>query len=206
MLSRALRGSVRSTFPDASGTCPAEQDISVPLVGNHPDTYVFRQMPSTLNEPWHPANIAARIDAQVGRLGVSRTALLKAARVPEKAIRDLEAGHWPNLRRIVQLAAAFKFRGGIGELLGLANESENRCDPRLLHVALELVAQAMDARKNENPLQTQPHVVAGLAAIAHQQLVELHRIDSNATSNTAALYMISAMLRSELANFDREKS
>lgn len=143
---------------------------------------------------------------QAEHLGVAQTALLKRSSVPEKAIRDLEAQHWPNLRRVAQLAEAFKFPGGIAELLGLGEAADPKCDPRILHVALELVAAVLDGASTENPLRTEPHVVAGLAAIAHQQLVELRRIDPNAFDNAAALHMISSMLRSELARFDRQKS
>lgn len=156
-------------------------------------------------EPWAPERLVERINAQVARLGVSRTALLKAADVPEKAIRDLEAGHWPNLRKIAQLAAAFRFDGGIAELLGLA-EPPPACDPRTLHIALELVSAAMDSSRGGNPLVTDAHVVAGLAAVAYQQLSDVRRIDPNALDNEAALHMISVMLRSELARIDREKS
>jgi hypothetical protein len=106
----------------------------------------------------------------------------------------------------VQLAEAFKFPGGVAELLGVIDQPEPRCDPRILHVALELVAAAMNNESDKNPLRTEPHVVAGLAAIAHQQLVELCRIDSNALANAAALHMISVVLRSELAKFERPKS
>jgi len=137
---------------------------------------------------------------------MSRTALLKRSKVQAKAIHDMETGHWPNLRKLVQLAAAFKFPGGVPELLGVTEAPDNRCDPRLLHVALELVAAAMDMKNHDNPLITKPHVIAGLAALAHQQLIELRRIDSNALDNTAALHMISVMLRSELAKFERVKS
>lgn len=163
-------------------------------------------MPFSEDAPWHPKRIVERINSQVGRLGVSRTALLKQAHVPEKSIRDLEDEHWPNLKRVVQLAHAFKFAGGPAEMLGLTNGEAGRCDPRLLHVALELVAAALDGKPGENPLLTRPHVVAGLAAVAHQQLVELIRIDAKALDNAAALHMISVMLRSELASFDRSNS
>lgn len=192
-----------STFPQDNGTSPAPQAKVVPLGGTNPDDYL-RAMSSSPDAPWHPRNIAARIEAQVARLGVSRTSLLADAKVDEKAVRDLAEGHWPNLRRIVQLAAAFKFPGGIAELLGVQNGADPRCDPRVLHVSLELVAAAMDMRDHENPLITKPHVIAGLASVAHQQLVELRRIDPNALSNAAALHMISVVLRSHLASFDPE--
>jgi hypothetical protein len=156
--------------------------------------------------PWRPRQIVERINAQVDRLGVTRTSLLKAANVPEKAIRDLEGEHWPNLRRIVQLADAFKFPGGVAELLGLSDPMDGRCDPRILHVALELVAAVLDNGPHENPLAKEAHVIAGLAAVAYQQLVELRRIDASALDNAAALHMIAVMLRSELARYDREKS
>lgn len=162
-------------------------------------------MPMTENAPWHPRRIVERIDRQVARIGSSRNALLKSAGLTERAVRDLEDGHWPNLRRIVQLADAFKFPGGVHDLLGLSDPNGSACDPRLLHVALEMVAAALDGPKTENPLVTRPHIVAGLAAVAHQQLVELRRIDPSVLDNAAALYMISATIRSELARYDAEK-
>lgn len=213
MSSRAMQDGARSTFPDDNGIFPSAQDNFIPVSESLPDQIssgmlIPRDMPKPISRdmPWHPLNIAARIDLQAALMGMSRTALLKAAGVHEKAIRDLEVGHWPNLRKLVQLAEAFKFRGGVAALLGVTEAPDNRCDPRILHVALELVAAAMDMHNHDNPLITKPHIVAGLAAMAHQQLVELRRIDSNALDNTAALHMISVMLRSELANFDREKS
>lgn len=142
----------------------------------------------------------------MARLGATPTALLKAANLTEKALRDLRAEHWPNLRRVVQLASAFKFPGGVPELLGLHDPTAGVCDPRLLHVALELVAAVLDSPNGENPLRTRPHVVAALAALAHQQLVELRRIDPNALDNAAALHMISLVLRSELARYANAKS
>lgn len=199
------RDAVPSTFPHDSGTVPAMQADFVPLFGKVPECYCLSTM-SDSDKPWHPRRIAERINAQVERLGMSRTALLKEADVPEKAVRDLEAEHWPNLRKIVQLAKAFKFPGGVGELLGLSPPEDNRCDPRLLHVALELTAAVMDSSRGEDPLRSAPHIVAALAAVAHQQLVELRRIDPNALDNSAALHMISVMLRSELARFERPNS
>lgn len=206
MRSRAVRDDERATFPQDSGNDPALQDANVPLAGISPDTYLLEHMKSDKDAPWHPARLAARIDARVDSLGVSRTSLLKAARVPEKAVRDLEAEHWPNLRRVAQLADAFKFPGGIAEFLGVSADQDSPCDPRILHVALELVGSVLKSQINDNPLITKPHVVAGLASVAYQQLVELRRIDPHALDNAAALHLISVMLSSELARFDSLKS
>lgn len=204
MRSRAMPDGEMSTYSHGSGEFPTPQEKVFPLDGKVP-TLISSDMLITPDAPWDPINIAKRLDAQAERLGMSRTALLKKAKIHAKAVHDMESGHWPNLRKLVDLAKAFKFPGGVPELLGLTEAPDNRCDPRLLHVALELVASAMDLKNHDNPLITKPHIVAGLAAVAHHQLVELRRIDSNALDNAAALHLISVMLRSELANFERAK-
>src|SRR6478609_3886841 len=102
------RGLEQSTFPHDSGTNPAAQHEIVPLCGMNPARYDRGRMSLDPDAPWHPTRIVERIAAQVERLGVSRTSLLKAANVPEKSVRDLEDSHWPNLRRVAQLAKAFK--------------------------------------------------------------------------------------------------
>lgn len=156
------------------------------------------------DEPWAPQHIAARLRKQANDLGMQLPALVRASGLSEKAVRDLDDLHSPGTDKLIALARGFRFRGGVNELLGLEPPpSRDNCDPRVLHQAVEIVAGIMS--RDNAPLHDRAHIVASLAAMAYDELRGILEVDPNALSNTAALRVISSMLRSELARLEAAK-
>lgn len=193
-----------TTLSENRGKYSSSQAEIVPLAGKCPSAYSRGQMTED-DLPWHPRRLAERILAQAKKLGVAPTSVLKREDVADKALRDLQSGHWPSAKRVAELREAFQFES-FDELLTGQPAAGGRCDPRILHIAIEMTAAALDSPQKENPLLTRPHVVAALAAVAYQELIELLKVDADALDKAAVLHLISRTLRSELARYDSEKS
>jgi hypothetical protein len=149
-------------------------------------------------EPWAAGKLVARMEAQARKLGISRRAILRGAGIQDRALRDIELGHSPSLRRVAELARAFQFPGGLAELLGLDVSPVLAVDLRVLHCAHQLVTIVLQERGKAPTEDAQ--LFSRLTAIAYARLAEIQAMDATSLDSPVALHLVAATLRSEIQN------